>query len=93
MRPSKHLRLRLDLQLCHVKSRDIDPLAVIATTVARSTVVNDAGERDEPRPRDIVDAMCENERKRNPEQDKPKQEVYKKRIICVPKSSAVSKVG
>lgn len=44
MSPSKHLRLRPSFQLCHVKSRNVDALAVIATAVAGPVVVNDAGE-------------------------------------------------
>ena len=44
MCPSKHLRLRPRLQLRHVKCRNVDALAVIATTVARSVIVNDTGE-------------------------------------------------
>lgn len=92
MRSSKHLRLRVGLHLCHVKGRDVYALAVIATTVTRSVVVNDAGERDKPRPRDVVDAMYEDERKRKPEYCEPKKEVHKKRIIWVPKRSVTSKV-
>ena len=81
MCPSKHLRLRLGLQLRHVKSRDVEALAVITTTVARPVVVDNTRERDEPRPRDVVDAMREDERKRNHECSKPKEEVDKKRVI------------
>ena len=72
MRPGKHLRLRLGLQLRHVKSWDVQALAVIATTVARSVVVDDTGEGNQPRPRDIVDTMSKDERERNPEYRKPK---------------------
>jgi len=82
MCPSKHFRLRLSLQLRHVESRDVEALAVITTTVTRSIIVDDAGERDQPRPRDIIDAMGEDEQKRNPEYSKPKKEVDEKRVIC-----------
>jgi len=82
MHPSKHLRLRLGLQLRHVKSPDVEALAVITTTVARSVVVDDTRERDKPRPRDVVDTMHEDERKRDPEYRKPKKEVGEKRVIC-----------
>ena len=44
MCPSKHLRLRLGLQLRHVKSRDVEALAVITVTIARSVIVDGAGE-------------------------------------------------
>jgi len=79
---SKHLRLRLVLQLRHVKSWDVEALAVITTTVTRSVIVDNAGEGDQPRPRDIVDTMREDKRKRKSEQRKPKKEVDKKRVIC-----------
>lgn len=82
MRPSKHLRLRLGLHLCHVKSRDAEALAMITTTVARSVIVDNARKRDQPWPRDIVDAMREDKRKRNPEYHKPKKKVGEKRVIC-----------
>jgi len=55
---------------------------VITTTVTRSVIVDNAGERDQPWPRDIVDTMREDERKRNSEQRKPKKEVDEKRVIC-----------
>ena len=55
---------------------------MITTTVAGSVVVDDTGERDQPRPRNVVDTMREDERKRNPGYRKPKKEVDEKRVVC-----------
>ena len=62
----------------------------MARAEAGPVVVHDVREGQQARPVDVFDAVNEDERERNGDQEEPQDEVIEERVVCGAGTSAVS---